>query len=228
MIKATRPGMHEYELAALYEYLVKKEGAQDLAYHAIICSGENHPYLHYYKHDRFLQDGDFLVIDVGPDYAYYDIDITVSYPVNGKFTPRQREVYEACNAVHEACMKVYRPGLTREQCRQEVREILEKQGFDLTKDYFKRMRGGFGHYVGMAVHDVGGSPSVLKPGMVFANEPLCVFPEENLGVRVEDTILITEDGCENLTAGIPRTVKDIEALMKQRGIIQILKKAGIY
>lgn len=214
MIKATRPGMYEYELAALYEYMVKKEGAQDLAYYAIICSGENHPYLHYYKHDRLLQDGDFLVIDVGPDYAYYDIDITVSYPVNGKFTPRQKEVYEACNAVHEACLQVYRPGLTLEQCRQEVREILEKQGFDLTKDYFRRMRGGFGHYVGMAVHDVSGGPDVLQPGMVFANEPLCVFPDENLGVRVEDTILITEDGCENLTAGIPRTVAEIESHMK--------------
>jgi Xaa-Pro aminopeptidase len=214
MIKATEPGMYEYELAALYEYLVKKEGAQDLAYYAIICSGENHPYLHYYRHDRLLKDGDFLVIDVGPDYHYYDIDITVSYPVNGKFTSRQKEVYEACNAVHEACMQVYRPGLTIEQCRQEVREILEKQGFDLSEDYFQRMQGGFGHYVGMAVHDVGGSPSVLKPGMVFANEPLCVFPDENLGVRVEDTILITEDGCENLTAGIPRTVEEIEAFMK--------------
>lgn len=228
MIKATCPGMHEYELAALYEYMVKKEGAQDLAYYMIICSGENHPYLHYHKHDRLLEDGDFLVIDVGPDLGYYDIDITVSYPVNGKFTPRQKEVYEACNAVHEACMQVYRPGLTREQCRLEVQEILEKQGYDLSKDYFQRMRGGFGHYVGMAVHDVGGGPSVLKPGMVFANEPLCVFPDENLGVRVEDTILITEDGCENLTAGIPRTVEDIEAHMKKSGIVQILKKAKIY
>ncbi len=228
MIKATRPGMHEYELAALYEYLVKKEGAQDLAYYAIICSGENHPYLHYYNHDRLLEDGDFLVIDVGPDYQYYDIDITVSYPVNGKFTPRQKEIYEACLAVHEACLKVYRPGLTVEQCREEVRKILEAQGFDLSKDYFQRMRGGFGHYVGMAVHDVGSGPSVLEPGMVLANEPLCVLPEENLGVRVENTILITEDGCENLTAGIPRTVEEIEALMKQAGVIQILKKARIY
>jgi Xaa-Pro aminopeptidase len=228
MIKTTRPGMYEYELAAIYEYMVKKEGAQDLAYHAIVCSGENHAYLHYYEHDRLLGDGDFLVIDVGPDLEYYDIDITVSYPVSGKFTPRQKEVYEACNAVHEACMQVYRSGLTVEQCRQEVQEILEKQGFDLTKDYFRRMRGGFGHYVGMAVHDVGGGPSVLKPGMVFANEPLCVFPDENLGVRVEDTILITEDGCENLTAGIPRTVKEIEAQMKKPGIVQILQKAKIY
>lgn len=230
LIKATRPGMNEYELAALYEYLCKKEGAQDLAYSMIICSGENHAYVHYYKHDRVLQDGDFLVIDVGPDLSYYDVDITVSYPVNGKFTPRQREIYEASNAVHKACMSVYRPGLTLEKARKEVNEILKKQGFDLSKEIFQKrtMRPGFGHYVGMAVHDSGGGPAVLKPGMVFANEPYAVFPDENLGVRIEDTILITEDGCENLTAGIPREIKEIEALMKKPGIIQVLKKAGLY
>jgi Xaa-Pro aminopeptidase len=222
-IKATKIGMKEYELAALYEYLVKRAGAQDLAYYMVMSSGENHPYVHYYKHDRTLLDGDFLVVDVGPDVSYYDIDITVSYPANGRFTPRQKEVYEAAKAVHEANMKVYRPGLTTEQCRKEVAEILQKQGFDLTKDYFKRLQGGFGHYVGMAVHDVGGSPRVLKPGMVIANEPMVIYANENLGVRVEDTILITETGCENLTAGIPREVKDIEALMKQPGIPQVLK-----
>lgn len=228
LMKATRPGMHEYELAALYEYFCKKEGAQNLAYYMIICSGENHPYGHYHKYDRILDDGDILVVDVGPDHHYYDIDITISYPANGKFTPRQKEIYEACNAVHEANMKVYRPGLTLEQCRKEVAEILKKQGFDLTKDYFKRMRGGFGHYVGMAVHDVGRRLTVLKPGMVIANEPATNYPEEKIGVRVEDTILITEDGCENLTKGLPRTVEEIEALMKKEGVIQVLKKAGIY
>jgi Xaa-Pro aminopeptidase len=123
-------------------------------------------------------------------------------------------------------MKVYRPGLTADQCRREVDEILAKQGFDPTKDYFKRLRGGFGHYVGMATHDVGGGPQVLKPGMVFANEPLIVYAAENLGVRVEDTILITETGCENLTAGIPRTVAEIEAAMKKDGLPQVLKKSG--
>lgn len=230
LMKSTRVGMHEYELAALYEYLCKKEGAQDLAYYMVICSGENHPYLHYYKHDRVLQDGDFLVIDVGPDLGYYDIDITISYPANGKFTPRQREIYEAAKAVHEANMSAYRPGLTGEELREEVDAILIEQGFDLTKDIFQKriMRGSFGHYVGMAVHDVGGGPRVLQPGMVFANEPYAVFPEENLGVRVEDTILITEDGCENLTAGIPREIAEIEALMKKPGIVQVLKKAGLY
>lgn len=224
MMKSTRPGMFEYELAALYEFMCKKEGAQDLSYYMIICSGENHPYLHYHKHDRKLLDGDFLVIDVGPDLDYYDIDITVSYPVNGKFTPRQREVYEAANAVHEANMQVYRPGLTLEQAREEVRRILSQQGYDLNKHYFKRMRGGFGHYVGMSVHDVGGGPQILQEGMVLANEPLVVYQDENLGVRVEDTILITADGCENLTAGLPRTVAEIEALMKKPGIWRRIRK----
>jgi Xaa-Pro aminopeptidase len=224
VMKATRPGMYEYELAALYEYVAKKEGAQDLAYYIVMSSGENHPYVHYYKHDRLLKDGDFIVLDIGPDVNYYDTDITISYPVNGKFTARQKEVYEAAKAVHDASIAVYRPGLTTEQVKNEVDEILKKQGFDLTKDYFKRMRGGFGHYVGLAVHDVGGGPMVLKPGMVFANEPLMIFPEENLGVRVEDTILIIETGSEVLTAGIPRKVKEIEAFMKKDGIPQVLKK----
>ena len=228
LMRATRPGMYEYELAAVFEFINKKEGAQELAYGIIISSGENHPYVHYYKNDRLLKDGDFIVCDAGPDLNYYDIDITTSFPANGKFTPRQKEVYEAALAVHEASMKVYRPDLTAEQCRKEVDEILTKQGFDLSKDYFKQMRGGFGHYVGMATHDVTGGHQVLKPGMVFANEPLVIYAAENLGVRVEDTILITETGCENLTAGIPRTVKDIEELMKKPGIPQVLKKAGLY
>jgi Xaa-Pro aminopeptidase len=227
LMRATRPGMYEYELAAVFDYVNQKEGAQELAYGIIICSGENHPYVHYDKHDRLLRDGDILVVDAAPDLNYYDVDITTSFPANGKFTPRQKEVYEACLAVHEANLKVYRPGLTLEQCQKEVQEILAKQGFDLTKDYFKTMRGGFGHFVGMATHDVTGGPTVLKPGMVFANEPMVIYAAENLGVRVEDTVLITETGCENLTAGIPRTVKEIEDLMKKPGIPQVLKKAGL-
>ncbi len=215
VLKAVRPGMPEYELAALYEYHCKKHGAGDIAYYAIICSDENHPYLHYYKHDRILRDGDFVVMDCGPDLHNYDIDITISFPVNGRFTPRQKEIYEACLAVHEANLSLYRPGLTLKEVREGVTKILEEQGYDLGRDVFKGLRGGFGHYVGMAVHDVGGSPSVLEAGMVFANEPLAVYAAEKLGVRVENTLLITEAGCENLTDGIPRTVKDIEAFMKR-------------
>jgi len=216
VLRAVHPGMPEYELAALFEYHCKKEGARDLAYYIILCSAENHPYVHYYKHDRILQDGDFVVLDAGPDLAGYDIDITISFPVNGKFTPRQKEIYEACLAVHEANLSLYRPGLTVEAVRSGVTEILQKKGHDLKKDAFRQLSGGFGHHVGLAVHDVGGSPAVLKPGMVFANEPLALYPDENLGVRVEDTVLVTETGCENLTDGIPRSVRDIEEFMKKR------------
>lgn len=230
LMKATRVGMREYELAALYEYFCKKEGCDDLAFETIISSGENHAYRDYHKHDRTLKDGDFLVVDVGPDYGYYDVDITVSFPANGKFSPRQREIYEAVNAVHQATMSVYRPGLTLEDVREQVKRILKKKGFDPARDLFKDepMQGRFGHYVGMAVHDVGGRPLVLKAGMVIANEPHIELPDENIGVRIEDTILITPDGYENLTAGVPREIMDIEALMKKEGVIEVLKKAGLY
>jgi Xaa-Pro aminopeptidase len=216
VLKAVHPGMPEVELAALFEYHCKKEGARDLAYYIILCSAENHPYVHYYKHDRILQDGDFVVMDAGPDLNGYDIDITVSFPVNGKFTPRQKEIYEACLAVHEANLSMYRPGLTVEAVRSGVTEVLLKKGYDLKKDVFRQLSGGFGHYVGLAVHDVGGGPAVLKPGMVFANEPLALYPGENLGVRIEDTVLVTESGCENLTNGIPRSIRDVEEFMKKR------------
>jgi Xaa-Pro aminopeptidase len=216
VMEAARPGIKEYELAALFEYECKKAGAQDLAYYTVMCSGVNHLNVHYHGYDRTLSDGDFLVVDAGPDLANYDIDITVSFPANGKFTARQKEIYEAANAVHEASMKVFRPGINVKQANAEISAILTKQGFDMNSDLMKRLNAGFGHYVGMAVHDVGGMPSVLKPGMVFANEPYTVFKDENLGVRVEDTILITETGCENLTSGLPRTVAEIEAFMTKK------------
>ncbi len=217
MMKATRVGVYEYEIAAAFEYICKKRGA-DLAYYVIISSDENHPYLHYYKHDRLLQEGDFLVVDAGPDFKYYDVDISASYPANGKFTPRQREIYEACLAVQRACLEVYRPGITCDQVREEVKTILSKRGFDLNKDLFKirTMQGGCSHFVGMAVHDVGGSPrGPLQTGMVFACDIYAVFPEEKLGVRIEDTVVITEKGCENLTRDLPRDIAQIEAIMAQ-------------
>lgn len=206
MMKATRVGVYEYELAATFEYVCRKKGA-DLAYYVIISSDENHPYLHYSKHGRLLQDGDFLVVDAGPDFKYYDVDISASYPANGKFTPRQR-----------ACLEVYRPGITCEQVRDEVRKLLTRRGFNLEKDLFKirTMEGGCSHFVGLAVHDVGGSPrGLLQPGMVFACDIYAVFPAEKLGVRIEDTVVITEKGCENLTKDLPREIAEIEAIMAQ-------------
>jgi len=218
MMRATRVGAPEYEMSAAFEYGVRKAGARDLAYNVIISSAENHPYLHYYRHDRVLKDGDFIVVDAGPSLDYYVVDISASYPANGRFTPRQREIYEAALAIQEACRQVYRPGIEARDVQPQVLEILKKKGFDVDKDLFKirTMQTGISHNVGMATHDVSAGPrGPLRPGMVFACDIYAVFPGEDLGVRVEDTVVITETGCENLTPGLPRTIAEIEAFMKE-------------
>jgi Xaa-Pro aminopeptidase len=218
MMRATRVGVPEHEMSAAFEYAVKKAGARDIAYNVIISSAENHPYLHYYRHDRVLKDGDFIVVDAGPTLNYYVVDISASYPANGRFTPRQREIYEAAWAIEEACRQVYRPGIEARDVQPQVLEILKKKGFDVEKDFFKirTMQTGVSHNVGMAVHDVSPGPrGPLRPGMVFACDIYAVFPGEDLGVRVEDTIVITETGCENLTPGLPRTIAEIEAFMRK-------------
>ncbi len=219
MMRATAVGAPEYEMAAAFEYAVRKRGARELAYNVIISSAENHPYLHYYRHDRVLADGDFIVVDAGPNLDYYVVDISASYPANGRFTPRQREIYEAALAIEEACRQVYRPGIEAADVQPQVLAILKKKGFDVDKDLFRirTMQTGISHNVGMATHDVSAGPrGPLRPGMVFACDIYAVFPGEDLGVRVEDTIVITETGCENLTPGLPRTVAEIEAFMKKR------------
>ena len=218
-------GKYEYEVAGLFEYMCKKEGIRDIAYNTIISSDKNHSYLHYYKHDRLLADGDFIVMDAGPDVDYYDIDISISFPANGKFTPAQKEFYTACNEMEKACLMFLKAGRTPEQVGEMARDYLENEkGFDLSKKYWKSLsrylrRGAVSHYVGLAVHDVGGTArGELKAGMVLAIDVLGVFADENMGVRVEDTVVITEEGCENLSAGIPREVEEIEALMKKNDI----------
>jgi Xaa-Pro aminopeptidase len=218
MMKAARVGAPEHEMSAAFEYAVRRAGARDVAYNVIISSDENHPYLHYYRHDRILADGDFIVVDAGPNLDYYVVDISASYPANGRFTPRQREIYEAAQAIEEACMQVYRPGIEAKDVQPLVLEILRKKGFDTSKDLFRirTMQTGISHNVGMATHDVSAGPrGPLKPGMVFACDIYAVFADEKLGVRVEDTIVITDTGCENLTPGLPRTVAEIEAFMRK-------------
>jgi len=235
LMRSTEVGMYEYKISSLFEYLCKKEGSNELSYYTIISSAENHPYLHYHKYDRLLEDGDFIVIDAGPDYGYYDVDITISYPANGHFTARQREVYQAAYEVQKTCMSLYKPGVTREEVKEKVKTILKEKGYDLSKDVLKKRTiietGGFTHFVGMAVHDVGGGPAnwgTLKPGMVFACDIYAAFPGQKLGVRIEDTVLITEDGCQNLTRGIPRSIDEIEKLMKEKGLVRTLKEKGLY
>jgi Xaa-Pro aminopeptidase len=223
VMKGARVGQFEYELSALFEYVCKRQGCRRVFdYNVIISSAENHPYLHYYRHDRKLVDGDFLVVDSGADYRDYDSDLTISFPINGIFSPRQREIYEACKAVSQACLLYYKPGLTAFEVGALVRKKLQEEGYDLTRDAFTSLQyfkeGGVTHYVGLATHDAGGSDKPkdrpLRVGEVFASDVFAVFPKENLGVRVENIVLITETGCENLSAGLPLEISEIEALMK--------------
>ena len=221
VMKQARPGQYEYELSSLYEYACKRKGCQEMAFGVIISSAENHNYLHYMQHNRKLADGDFLVLDAGPSWQDYDTDITISFPINGKFTPRQREIYEACKSVSLLSLQFYKPGITGLEVGAKVKELLIQKGFDVTTDAFRRMRlfkeGGLTHYVGLATHDAGGRDvrpnEPVQVGMVFACDSYAIYPEEKLGVRVENTVLITETGCENLTPGIPREIDEIEKLM---------------
>lgn len=183
-----------------------------MAFDVIISSAENHKYLHYSQHNRLLEDGDFLVVDAGPAWEDYDTDISISFPINGKFTPRQKEIYEACKAVSMACLEFYKPGVTGYEVGAKVKEMLIKKGYNVDTDVFSRLRffkeGGITHSVGLATHDCGGrdvpKDIPLKAGMVFACDVFATFPGENLGVRVENTVLITETGCENLSSGVLR------------------------
>jgi len=232
LIQSTRPGIAEKALAAVFEFVCQRDGAQDLAYDTIIMSGKNHAYGHYHKYDRVLNDGDFLILDAGPDYGNYHIDISTTFPASGKFSPRQKELYEAALAVHDVCVENYRPGTTFKEIGQKVDALLKAKGLDRFAPDFRGIirLGGYNHSIGLATHDVMGSfagaDEVLQPGFVFACDIQLFRLDEQIGIRIEDTVAITESGCEVLSLGVPRMVAEIEALMKKDGILQILKKNG--
>ena len=232
LIQSTRPGVSEKALAAVFEFVSRKEGAQDLAYSTIIMSGKNHAYGHYHQYDRVLKAGDFLILDAGPDYENYHIDISTSFPASGTFSPRQRELYEAALAVRDVCLANYRPGVTLRQVGEKVDAFIKEKGLERFAQQFRGIvrLGGYNHSIGLATHDVtgtfGGPDEVLAPGFVFACDIQLFSLAEEIGIRIEDTIAITDGGYENLSPGVPRTVAQIEALMKTGGVLQILKDKG--
>lgn len=227
-IQSVKPGVTEKQLAALFEFMCKKEGAQDLAYYTIIMSGKNHAYGHYHAYDRVLKAGDLLILDAAPDYENYHVDISTSVPASGHFTPRQKELYEVALAVHDLCERNYRPGVTFKDIGQKVDAFLKEKGLGRYAQQFRGIvrLGGYNHSIGMATHDVmgtfAGPDEVLAPGFVFACDIQLFSLDEEIGIRIEDTIAITPAGYENLSAGVPRTVAEIEALMKKEGVLQIL------
>ena len=217
-MKTVRPGVWEYETAARMEFEFRRRGCEWPAYPPIVGSGFFSTVLHYDADDQQMKDGDVVVMDVAGSYGGYTSDITRTLPVNGRFTPRQREIYEIVLGAQNAAMAAAKPGLMLRHGKNSLHEIayayINAHGKDLHGNslgqYFIH---GLGHSVGLNVHDPMNYNQPLEPGMVVTMEPGIYIPEERIGVRIEDDILITKDGYELLTRRLPRTVEEIEKLM---------------
>ncbi|MGB9893516.1 MAG: aminopeptidase P N-terminal domain-containing protein [Candidatus Saccharicenans sp.] len=208
---STRPGAFEYELEAAAVEVLLKNGCRGPAYPPIIGSGPNTCIQHYEKNNRRMQPGELVLMDFGGDLNYLTMDITRTWPVSGKFTEEQKRVYRTVLEVQKACLEAFKPGVKAQDVQEYVAKRLKEKGIDPLG-----LRGGLGHLVGMSVHDVQSGELVLQEGMVMAIEPALYFPEKNLGIRIEDTVLITKDGCEVLSADVPKEIEEIEALLTKK------------
>ncbi len=238
-MQATRPGMREYEIVAELEHEFRRHGA-DCSYHPIVGGGANSCILHYHENDAVLREGDLLLVDAGCEHELYASDITRTWPVGGRFTPAQRAVYDVVlaaqdaaiakvrpgnhwNEPHDAAVRVITQGLVKLGLLKGRVATLEKEG--AYRKYFMHRTG---HWLGMDVHDVGDYKvgdqwRVLEPGMVLTIEPGIYIPGtlrgvpkgfRNIGIRIEDDVVVTRDGCEVLTDGVPKDAGEIEALME--------------
>ena len=215
-----KPGINEHDVAALMQYQFMKNGCERPAYSPIVGAGFYSTVLHYSADDRPIKDGDVVVMDVAGEYAMYASDITRTAPANGKFTARQREIYEIVLGAQQAAINAFQAG----QFSLTGKDSLYKVAFDYINTHGKDQHGqplgqyfihGLGHYVGLEVHDVGDTKAKLDRGMVFTIEPGIYIPEEKLGVRIEDLFWVDDqDGkLVNLTAALPHTVDEVEAAM---------------
>jgi len=219
-MKAVKPGVSEYEIAALMKYEFERRGCEWPSYPPIVGSGFFSTVLHYDDDDRQMQDGEVVVMDVAGSYSGYASDITRTLPINGHFTPRQREIYEIVLGAQSAALAAARPGISMGQGKNSLQKIaydyIDSHGKDLNgKPLGQYFIHGLGHSVGLNVHDPTDYNSTLEPGMVMTLEPGIYIPDERLGVRIEDMILVTQDGAELLTRRLPRDPNEIEKMMSQ-------------
>jgi len=227
LLKFVKPGVFEYEIEAELSHEFIRQRARGFAYTPIIATGKNACVLHYITNHCQCQDGDMLLLDVAANYGNYNADLTRTIPVNGRFTPRQRQVYDAVLRIYRECFQMLRPGVIIREYQEEVckimtseliglglldREAVEKQ--DPEKPLFKKyFPHGTSHHLGIDVHDVGHTWKPVQPGMVFTIEPGIYIREENLGLRLENNVLIGADRNTDLMASIPIEAEEIEALM---------------
>ena len=222
-----KPGIGEWEVEAEFIHEFTRAGSHGFAYTPIIAGGKNACVLHYITNEDLLVDGDLLLLDVGAEYAGWNADMTRTIPVSGKFTPRQRDVYEAVLRIVHFADSILRPGILIADFQKQVIAEMEKElvslglftaeeaaAQDETKPLVKKyFMHGTSHHLGLDVHDVSPANQPVAPGMLFTIEPGIYIPDENLGIRLENDYLIGEDGNTNLMAHIPIEPDEIEAIM---------------
>jgi Xaa-Pro aminopeptidase len=214
-MRCTRPGAYEYALEGAASGWVTSHGARGPAFQPIVGAGVNACTWHYERNDKLLEAGELVLLDFGADLGHLCMDITRTWPVAGKFSPEQRELYAAVLEVQKATIAACRPGLTAAEIRKIVAAKLAEKKVDA-----RGLRGDIHHFVGMSTHDGMPLDAPLREGMVLTVEPGLYLPEKGIGIRIEDTIAVSADGCEVLTAAAPKEIEEIEALMKkakQRG-----------
>jgi Xaa-Pro aminopeptidase len=223
-IKAIKPGLNEREIASLLEYEWGKRGCERVSYAPIVGSGLNSTVLHYSEDDNIIHNGDIVVMDAAGEYSMYATDITRTVPANGKFTARQREIYEIVLGAQKAAITAFVSG--KSHLQRNSPDSLTDVAMNYINTHGKDLHGeplgkyfihGLGHYVGLYVHDVGDYSLPLSPGMVFTIEPGIYIPEEKLGVRIEDMFYVDKDGkLVRLTESLPQEPDQIEKLMSSK------------
>jgi Xaa-Pro aminopeptidase len=218
MMKKCRPEMMEYEIEANYDYILKKNGVTDKAFQTIAASGMNGTTLHYMKNNCKTGNNDLILIDAGAQYKWYNGDISRTFPVSGKFTEKQKEIYNIVLKGQQLVIDNIKPGVLypdlNEMLKDYYFEELKKIGLAKTKeDVFEYYFHNVSHFIGAETHDVGDRGQKLRKGMVISVEPGLYIKELGIGIRIEDDALVTDDGCEILTKDMIKTVDDIENFM---------------
>ena len=226
-LETVKPDLNEYQVQAEIEYIFKYNGANGHAYYPIVAAGKNACCLHYSANNSILKDGDLILFDIGCEYKNYSSDLSRTIPINGKFTPRQKDCYNAVLRVMKEITKLYKVGGTIDEVNQTTYKLMEKEMINLglfTEDdvknqdpaspmYRKYLMHGMAHHIGLDVHDNVDKYEPFKPGMILTCEPGLYIREEGIGIRIENDLLITEGEPINLFEGLPIEVEEIEDLM---------------
>jgi Xaa-Pro aminopeptidase len=210
VLEVLRPGMREFELKNAVEDAFRRSGSRHVAYDSIVGSGPNGAILHYPKDDRVMKEGELVVVDAGAEEQYYATDVTRTYPVSGKFSPEQREIYDIVLKAQAAGIAAARAGVTPRTLERAVRKVIDDAG------YHDAYLHGCCHFVGLEVHDTGDYDAPLPAGAVLTVEPGIYLPQRGFGVRIEDEILVTANGAEVITRAVTKDPEEIERRMQSR------------